>query len=140
MKEAITEFFSWYELHDTPIKGLTFDFMSQTLCLVMPEYDDLAQTEVELRLVFKGLNKYVFDYPSEDFVFDMLAIYQATLTPSAENTYELLLLIDMPENKMTDGTYRQFTVGKMLIGFADLEVIGGLCREAMEYKWKVEEE
>lgn len=136
MNEPIADFFAWYELHDTPIKGLIFDFTAQTACLVMQEYDDLEQLNVELSLLFKGITKYTFEYPTEDFVFDMLAIYQATLIEIAGNSYELTLLIDMPENKLTDGSYREFTVGKMLIGFADMEVIGGLSREAMEYKWK----
>ncbi len=42
----------------------------------------------------------------------------------------------MPEISLREGKHHEFTVGKMLIRFADMDVIGGLSRETMEYKWK----
>jgi hypothetical protein len=54
-------------------------------------------------------------------------------------SYELTLLIDMPEKETKFGRQEVITAGEMLIGFEDLEIIGGLSREAMAYKWQNED-
>ncbi len=134
--DPIVEFFEWYDLNDTPIEALHFDFLNQSISLVMEDYDDQTEQVVPCTLLFKGVHKYTFDYPVERFFYEMKAIYRVKLNVIHENYYELEILIDM--KRIEDGI--EFTVGKMLIGFQDLEVIGGLSREAMEYKWKTEEE
>ncbi len=138
MKETVTdhivEFFEWYVLYDISMNGLQFDFQSQSIILVINDCDREGE-DVELRLIFKKITKYTFEYPVDRFFYEMKAIYRVKLLLAQENYYELEVLIDM--ERIADGV--EFTVGKMLIGFADLEVIGGLSREAMEYKWKKEE-
>ncbi len=143
MNEIITDhvidFFTWYSLHDIPIDGLQFDFQTQTITLILDDCDRESQ-DVELRLVFKKVSKYTFEYPVEEFVFDMRAVYSTQIRKLEDNQYELEVLIDMPEIKKTYGKQREWVVGKMLIGFAEMEVIGGLSREAMEEKWRTEDE
>ncbi len=143
MNEVITDpiidFFVWHTLHDTPITSLHFHFENQSVIWVLDCYDDIAKQDAELRLVFKKVSKFLFDYPADEFVFDMRAVYSAKIHKLTETLYELEALIDMPEIKETHGKQREWVVGKMLIGFVDLEVIGGLSREAMEYKWREEE-
>ncbi len=135
LTDPIVEFFEWYVLYDIPIISLHFDFQEQSITLKIDECDRHGE-DVELSLVFKKASKYTFEYPADEFSFNMIAIYRINFAKMQEGYYEITLLIDMPENKLTYGTHYEFTVGKMLIGFADLEVIGGLSREKMEYKWK----
>jgi hypothetical protein len=136
--DHVLDFFEWYSLHDIPIDGLCFDFEMQSMKLMLDDCDREAQS-VSLCLLFKKVSKYTFTYPMERFVFDMRAVYRATLRKFEENKYELHLLIEMPEIEEKHGRQHELIAGEMLIGFADMEVIGGLSREAMEYKWKEEE-
>ncbi len=139
LTDTIVEFFDWYVLYCLPIHKVEFDFANQSLRLDLCDYEIRDDQDLPLQLVFKKVSKYTFEYPSDEFLFDMRTIYRAKLEKITENEYELALKIDMPEIILREGKHHEFTVGKMLIGFADMEVIGGLSREAMEYKWKEEE-
>lgn len=136
IQNPIVEFFVWHTLHDTPITSLHFDFQNQSVVWILDCYDDIIKQDIELRLVFKNVNKFLFEYPDGEFTFDMRAVYSTEIKKISENYYELDVLVDMPQMALVNGRHHEFTVGKMLIGFADMEVIGGLSREAMEYKWK----
>ncbi len=133
------EFFEWYNLYFLPVEKIEFDFQTRSMRLVLMDYETREDQEIDLQLIFKEVHKYTFEYPQDEFLFEMRAIYRAKITKLEENNYELYLLIDMPKIETRHDKHDEITVGKMLIGFADLEVIGGLSREAMEYKWKVEE-
>jgi hypothetical protein len=133
-RDHIVEFFEWYRLHDVPIDELAFDFQNQRIILVLDDCDRNAE-DVPMRLVFKKATKYTFDYPVENFYFEIRDIYKAKLEKISDQNYELRLRVTMPAKN----TGLEWDVGLMLIGFADMEVIGGLSREAMEYKWKEEE-
>lgn len=132
MKDETLDFFEWYDLYDIPIVGLSFEFETNTVTLRLNSFSAELDGYVPLHLVFKGLHKYTFDYPHERFLFDMLAIYRATISKNKENDYEVTLLIDM--ERIEDGN--EFTVGKMLIGFKEMEVVGGENREQMAARYK----
>ncbi len=136
LNDDIITFFEWYVLHDTPVRGLHFDFQKQTINMVFENYDDFIHDFIEGQFIFKKVHTFTFDYPVEDFYFEIKDIYSAKLEKITDQSYELSLKVTMPAKD----TGLEWDVGKMLIGFADLEVIGGLSREAMEYKWKAEEE
>ena len=133
IENPIIDFFSWYRLHDVPLDGLYFDFQNQSIAMILDDCDRDSH-DVELRLVFKQVTKYTFDYPIEDFYFAIRDIYSAKLEKITDQNYELCLTVTMPAKD----TGLEWDVGEMLIGFSDMEVIGGLSREAMEYKWKEE--
>ncbi len=131
-------FFDWYVLRDTPINGLEFDFVQQTIRFLLEDYDDLIEQPVEFIMLFKGVSLFTFQYPTDEYEFEMRAIFESNLVVKDDQTYELHLIIDMPK-KDTKIRPSEYAVGEMRIGFTDLEVIGGLSREAMEFKYQVEE-
>ncbi len=72
-------------------------------------------------------------YHREDGTVEMERLFQ-------ENKIEKIFLAEITTVEFFSSVAKKYRVGEMLIGFAGMEVIGGLSREAMEHKWKVEEE
>ena len=133
--DRIIDFFTHYQWHDLPIWALEFDFSNQNLRLISHDFEENQSDPIPFELIFKGLSRFSVDYPTETFIFELGGFY--SLQIEKQETYYLLhIKADMPEKE----TGLFYDVCHIQIGFADLEVIGGLSREAMEYKWKVEEE
>jgi hypothetical protein len=101
-------------------------------------FDDIENSSKKLQLIFKNVNLFTFDYPESDFLFEMRSVYSADIQKNGKN-YDLKALIDMPQRKNENGSSFEFTVGEMCIGFEDLEVIGGLSPEAMEFNRREED-
>jgi hypothetical protein len=134
INDEIADFFSWYVLYDIPIESVFLDFTNRNIQLNIKDCD-AAQNSVELRLVLKNVSKFLFEYPHDKFLFSVKAIHRIKFEMLLKKYYELTLLLDM--ERIEDEV--EFTVGEMLIGFEDLEIIGGLSREAMAYKWQNED-
>ena len=135
MSDKIIDFFSWYVLHDIPVKSMEFDFINSSIQIFLDEYDDLTKNDIVLNLSFKRIKKFTINYPLENYEFKVCDIYGAKLKKIAEENYELTLILTMV-HKIHKGEY---DVCEMLIGFEDLEIIDGLSREAMAYKWQNED-
>jgi hypothetical protein len=130
MKDKIIDFFDTYDFYCMPILDLQFDFSLQTITLLLEDYDDIRKKDIPFQIIFKSVSKYTFNYPFEKYLFEMRAIYRSTISSPQNGYYEFHLLIDMPLK--TENV--EFTVGEMCIGFADMEVVGGLDADAAAFK------
>ena len=123
MKNRI-EIFNY--LHDTGISNLSFDFPNKKVSIDFLFWDDIQQKEVILKTVFSGVSKFNSEY-SQNINFNVIGCHDANCEVVTENQYKVTFLFDF---------LKQAVAWKVEINFENLELEGGLSKEAFDYKFK----
>jgi hypothetical protein len=134
MTDKVLDFFDWYELHDCPVQGMSFDFEKKTFILLAENFDNLANEYVPISLIFNGVSSFDMTYPKDDFDYmNICGIYSAEVQKN-NNLYEMAFLLEMEYTKK-DKRYSLSPVCKVQIIFQDFEYQGSFSKEAMQAKY-----
>ncbi len=125
--DKIISLFETIDFHDTGVSQLLFDFQNRTCSVTFKFWDDLANQETEMKLIFENVKKFYSDY-HKDLSFNIVGCYSADCIKKSEKNYEIDFTFEIEDNGCAVPAWQ------VVIGFEDLKTQGGLSLEALAYK------